>query len=101
MTEMLTPSRTESAASSEDFSLEQKRYLEGFFAALNAQGVTFGDLGGAPAAPPAPSKPGFEDLTKEERIKHDLNPLDATEELVFKARFNAKPETEDVFRFKW
>ena len=39
--------------------------------------------------------------TKEERIKHDLNPLDATEELVLKARWNAKPETEDVFRFKW
>lgn len=100
MTTTQTPPR--SAETADDFSAEQKRYLEGFFAALNAQGVTFGDLAETPGVPAAaPKGPNLDDLTKEERIKHDLNPLDATEELVLKARWNAKPEAEDVFRFKW
>lgn len=81
-----------------DFSPEQKRYLEGFFAGVSAQGVSFGDLAPAPAAPAGPA---LDDLTKEERIKRELNPLDATEELILKARWNAAPEGEDVFRFKW
>ncbi len=81
-----------------DFSAEQKRYLEGFFAGIAAGGVSFGDLAPAPATPAGPS---LDDLTKEERLKRELNPLDATEELILKARWNAKPETEDVFRFKW
>ncbi len=85
----------------EDFTLEQKRYLEGFFAGMAAQGVGFGDLVDTPAAAPADTGPAWDDLTKEERIKRDLNPLDATEELFLKARWNAKPEAEDVFRFKW
>jgi len=102
MTEVLTPARNANAT--EDFSAEQKRYLEGFFAALNAQGISFGDLAETPGAAtttPVQKGPSLEDMTKEERIKHDLNPLDATEELVLKARWNAKPEMEDVFRFKW
>ncbi len=82
----------------EDFSAEQKRYLEGFFAGIAAGGVTFGDLAPAPAAPAGPS---LDDLTKEERIKRDLHPFDAIEQLVLDARWNAKPEPESVFRYKW
>ncbi|MBK8093764.1 MAG: NirA family protein [Verrucomicrobiaceae bacterium] len=82
----------------EDFSAEQKRYLEGFFAGIAAGGVTFGDLAPAPAAPAGPS---LDDLTKEERIKRELHPFDAIEQLVMDARWNAKPEPESVFRFKW
>ncbi len=98
----LPTSLASSAPPGTDFSGEQKRYLEGFFAALNARGVSFGDLAATPGgAAPAAHGPHLEDLTKEERIKHDLNPLDATEELILKARWNAKPESDDVFRFKW
>jgi ferredoxin-nitrite reductase len=82
----------------EDFSAEQKRYLEGFFAGIAAGGVTFGDLAPAPAAPAGPS---LDDLTKEERIKRELHPFDAIEQLVLDARWNAKPEPESVFRYKW
>lgn len=81
-----------------DFSPEQKRYLEGFFAGVAAGGVRFSDLAPAPTAPAAPS---LDDLTKEERLKRELHPLDATEELILKARWNASPDPEDVFRFKW
>lgn len=104
MTSTLTSPRIDGVTG--DFSAEQKRYLEGFFAALSAQGISFGDLAQSPIAaaaapPPTVKGPALEDLTKEERIKRDLNPLDATEELMLKARWNAKPEAEDVFRFKW
>lgn len=84
-----------------DFSGEQKRYLEGFLAGVAAQGVTFGDVAGVPVKAEEKGGVAWEDLTKEERIKRELNPLDATEELILKARWNAKPESEDVFRFKW
>lgn len=94
-------STTTLLSSSADFSAEQKRYLEGFFAGVAAQGVSFGDLAAAPAAVAETTGVAWEDLTKEERIKRELNPLDATEELILKARWNAKPEAEDVFRFKW
>lgn len=94
-------STTTLLSSSADFSAEQKRYLEGFFAGVAAQGVSFGDLAAAPAAVAETAGVSWEDLTKEERIKRELNPLDATEELILKARWNAKPDAEDVFRFKW
>ncbi|MBK8040997.1 MAG: NirA family protein [Verrucomicrobiaceae bacterium] len=82
----------------EDFTGEQKRYLEGFFAGIAAGAVSFGDLAPAPAAPAGPA---LDDLTKEERIKRELHPFDAIEQLVLDARWNAKPEPESVFRYKW
>ena len=85
-----------------DFSPEQQRYLEGFFAGISAGGVTFGDLSSAPAAKaPISEGPSLDDLTKEERIKRELHPFDAIEQLVMDARWNAKPEPESVFRYKW
>jgi ferredoxin-nitrite reductase len=83
---------------SEDFTGEQKRYLEGFFAGVAAGGVSFNDLAAAPAAP---SGPALDDLTKEERIKRELYPFDAIEQLVMDARWNSKPDAESVFRYKW
>ena len=80
------------------FSNEQQRYLQGFFAGVQVGGVTFADLTSAPAAE---AKPTLEDQTKEERIKRELHPLDATEQLMMNARGNAAPEAEDIFRFKW
>lgn len=84
-----------------DFSAGQKSYLEGFFAGIAARGVSFGDLAPAAPAPPAKTGPSLDDLTKEERIKNDLHPFDAIEQLMLDARWNAKPESESVFRYKW
>jgi ferredoxin-nitrite reductase len=99
-TELLRNDRTSSQEGS-DFNSEQKRYLEGFFAALSARGVSFGDLAPTPVAPATPAGPNLDDLTKEERIKRDLHPFDAIEQLMLDARWNAKPEAESVFRYKW
>ncbi|HEY2574313.1 MAG TPA: NirA family protein [Verrucomicrobiaceae bacterium] len=85
-----------------DFNDAQKRYLEGFFAGISARGVSFGDLAPAPASPSAaPAGPSLDELTREERIKHDLHPFDAIEQLMLDARWNAKPDAESVFRYKW
>ncbi len=84
-----------------DFSADQKRYLEGFFAGVAARGVSFGDLASAPSIPSVASGPTLDDLTKEERIKRELHPFDAIEQLMMDARWNAKPEAESVFRYKW
>lgn len=46
------------------FTAEQQRYLEGFFAGINARGLTFGDLASTPVEE---VKPAPEDFTKEER----------------------------------
>ncbi len=82
-----------------DFSPEQKRYLEGFFAGVATQGVSFGDLAMTPVN--EVSGPSLDDLTKEERIKRELHPFDAIENLVMDARWNAKPEPDSSFRYKW
>ncbi len=88
------------STSTEDFSSEQKRYLEGFFAGVAAGGVSFGDLSAAPALAVV-AGPALDELTKEERIKRELYPFDAIEQLVMDARWNAKPDAESVFRYKW
>ncbi|MES2736871.1 MAG: NirA family protein [Verrucomicrobiota bacterium] len=90
------------SSADKNFSAEQQRYLEGFFAGVTAGGVSFADLSGATAAKPAiPEGPSLDDLTKEERIKRELHPFDAIEQLVMDARWNAKPEPESIFRYKW
>lgn len=80
-----------------DFTPEQKRYLEGFFAGAASQGISFGDI----APPPVAPGPSLDDLTKEERIKRELHPFDAIENLMLDARWNAKPDPDSVFRYKW
>ena len=78
------------------FSSEQKEYLTGLFAGVAARGVGFGD-----AAPSAEAKPALEDLIFEERVKRELHPLDAYQQLLDNASANKAPDKEEIFRFKW
>ncbi|MEI7819791.1 MAG: NirA family protein [Verrucomicrobiota bacterium] len=78
------------------FSSEQKEYLTGLFAGVAARGVGFGD-----AAPSAEAKPALEDLIFEERVKRELHPLDAYQQLLDNASANKAPDKEETFRFKW
>jgi ferredoxin-nitrite reductase len=74
------------------FTAEQKEYLSGLFAGAAARGQKFGD------AAPAPS---HEDLIFEERVKRELHPLDAYDQILENAIGNKAPDKEDIFRFKW
>jgi ferredoxin-nitrite reductase len=76
------------------FTPEQKEYLNGLFAGVAARGKSFADV------EPAPCDKN-EDLILEERIKHELHPLDAYDQLVENAIGNQPPDKEDAFRFKW
>ena len=77
---------------------EQRKYLEGFFAGLAAHGVSFGDV----QAPPVPGKTvSRDDLIFEERVKHELHPLDAYDQITENAINNKSPDKEETFRFKW
>ena len=77
---------------------DQRKYLDGFFAGLAARGVTFGDVQPAPA--PA-GKASLEDLIFEERVKRELHPLDAYDQIIENAIANKAPDKEEIFRFKW
>ena len=77
---------------------EQRKYLEGYFSGLAAHGVTFGDVQAAPAAE---KKVSLEDLIFEERVKRELHPLDAYDQIVENAVNNKLPDKEEIFRFKW
>jgi ferredoxin-nitrite reductase len=89
----------QTVSATNEFSPEQKRYLEGFFAGIKARGVSFVDLNQAP--PSDAQKPDIDDLTKEERIKRELHPLDAYTELLMDAKSNKAPDSENIFRYKW
>lgn len=75
------------------FTAEQKEYLSGLFAGAAARGQKFSDVEPSPSAK--------EDLILEERIKRELHPLDAYEQVVENAIGNKAPDKEDLFRFKW
>ena len=75
---------------------EQQKYLEGFFSGLAAHGVTFGDV-----APAVETKVSLDDLIFEERVKRELHPLDAYDQIVENAVNNKPPDKEEIFRFKW
>ncbi|MBI3870139.1 MAG: NirA family protein [Verrucomicrobia bacterium] len=77
---------------------DQRRYLEGFFAGLAAHGVRFGDVEPAPAPGKTVSR---DDLIFEERVKHELHPLDAYDQITENAVSNKAPDKEEIFRFKW
>ena len=74
------------------FTPEQKEYLSGLFAGAAARGKSFADAEPLPVA---------EDLIAEERIKRELHPLDAYEQIVENAVGNKAPDKEEIFRFKW
>jgi ferredoxin-nitrite reductase len=75
------------------FTVEQKEYLSGLFAGAAARGQKFSDVEPLPTAK--------EDLILEERIKRELHPLDAYEQIVENAIGNKAPDKEEIFRFKW
>ena len=77
------------------FSTEQKEYLTGMFAGIAIRGTRFSDVEASPVAAKA------EDLIFEERVKRELHPLDAYEQLEENARGNKAPDKEEIFRFKW
>ncbi len=96
------------------FSQVQKEYLQGFAAGLAAAGTlpaTAADApGGAPGAHPgaasaeeAPSWFGWplDEITREEQLKREENPLDIWDRLLEHARQNKPPQAGDVYRFKF
>ncbi len=82
----------------EPLNADQRRYLEGFFSGLAAQGVRFGDVTPVPVAEKTVA---LDDLIFEERVKRELYPLDAYPQLLENAAQNKAPDKEDLFRFKW
>ena len=101
-----------SAPAPATFSTDQKEYLQGFMAGVAASGlfpVSTGASGGlaAPTASSAmsaaePSVHGtpLSDLCKEEKWKHEENPLDAWERLIAHASADKFPDAENLYRFK-
>jgi ferredoxin-nitrite reductase len=103
--------------SSTSFTLEQKEYLQGFFAGIAQRGVPFvghtpsGLITSDPAsglanqAAEAPEETYFStpvsDLSKEERWKREENPLDIWDKLIAHANENKAPAPNDLFRFKF
>ena len=77
---------------------DQRKYLEGLFAGLAAQGVKFSDV---EPAPMLEKKASLDDLIFEERVKRELHPLDAYDQIFENALANKPPDKEEVFRFKW
>ena len=84
--------------SGENLTNEQRSYLEGLFAGLKNRGLSFSDIESNPAAA---TKPNLDALIFEERVKHELHPLDSYPLLLEHAAANKSPERENIFRFKW
>jgi ferredoxin-nitrite reductase len=74
------------------FTPEQKEYLSGVLAGAAARGQKFSDVDPTPAP---------DDLIFEERVKRELHPLDAYEQIVENSINNKSPDKEEIFRFKW
>ena len=97
------------------FSEEQKEYLQGFMAGVAASGIFVGTTAtGQITASPSAAVSGnlvapeetvhgtpLADLCKEERWKHDENPLDAWERLLAHADADKFPDAENTYRFKF
>ncbi|MBI2496498.1 MAG: NirA family protein, partial [Opitutae bacterium] len=100
------------------FTPEQKEYLQGFMAGVAASGVFVGhtatgqltadpasSVGGVPSprnlAEPTVHGTPLSDLCKEERWKHDENPLDAWDRLLRHADEDKFPDPENTYRFKF
>ncbi|HUR46163.1 MAG TPA: NirA family protein [Candidatus Saccharimonadales bacterium] len=81
---------------------EQSAYLDGFFAGLRNRGFSFAELEANPAlAANANKAVNLDELIPEERIKHELHPLDAYPLLLQHSAGNQAPDKENTFRFKW
>jgi ferredoxin-nitrite reductase len=95
---------------SADFTLDQKRYLEGFAAGLSARAP--GRVAApAPAKPMGPDAPLLEaqdrtiagggKLVDQEKWKRDEHPFDAYPRLVAQSRENGAPKPADNFRWRY
>jgi ferredoxin-nitrite reductase len=82
----------------EPLTADQRHYLTGYFAGVAARGFRFSDV---EAAPPSAGPVPLDDLVAEERIKRELHPLDAYQQLLDNAVTNQAPDKEEAFRFKW
>jgi ferredoxin-nitrite reductase len=98
-----------SAPNSAPFSDDQKEYLQGFMAGVAASGQFPLSAGGSTSSPtPSPAaaaKPSVHgtplaDLCKEEKWKHDENPLDSWERLLAHSGADKFPDAENLYRFK-
>jgi ferredoxin-nitrite reductase len=97
------------------FSQLQKEYLQGFAAGLAAAGAlpaVGADAQGLPGAPVASGASAsaepqswfgwpLDEITREEQLKREENPLDIWDKLLAHARENKPPQAGDVFRFKF
>jgi ferredoxin-nitrite reductase len=95
--------------------VEQKEYLQGFTAGLaaanalpfvgqNAQGQLTASVSDGAQNLAAPAKWfGFDldEITNEERLKREQNPLDIWDKMLSHASANKAPEGGDVYRFKF
>jgi ferredoxin-nitrite reductase len=106
-------------AADQPFTIEQKEYLAGFTAGLAARGASpfaghradglITHLAAEAPANLAAEQPAtetvhgvsIEDLSKEERLKWEENPLDIWEKILRAASDDRPPEGGDVFRFKF
>ena len=81
------------------FTAEQRRYLDELFAGA----VRRRPPGQQDAAETAPSVHGVpvDELSREERIKHERNPLDIWDTVLANAAHGRFPEPDDVFRYKF
>ena len=102
----------------ENFSIEQKEYLQGFFAGIANRGLmpfvgensagllTHVANGSTRNLAEEPAEETFfgtpvSDLCREEQWKHKANPLDFWDEIVAHAAENRAPDAEGTFRFKF
>lgn len=104
-------------AASADFTAEQKKYLQGFFAGVTqrelhpfagqtSDGLITNDPVAAIKVDADPAEEMWfgtpvSELSKEERWKHELNPLDIWEKLLQYANQNQAPRDDDRFRIKY
>jgi ferredoxin-nitrite reductase len=98
---------------SNDFTPDQKRYLEGFASGLNAARATRGKTSGGRAAqgPDGPDAIHIEaqnrvlasggKLADQEKFKRELHPFDAYGRLKEQARENQAPKPADNFRWRF
>ena len=100
-------------------SQEQKEYLQGFTAGLAAAGALPGaqphvgvDAQGKLLAAPVAGIPNqaepptwfgwpVDEITREEQLKREENPLDIWDKILAHARDNKPPQAGDVYRFKF
>jgi ferredoxin-nitrite reductase len=99
------------------FTAEQQQYLQGFFAGAAQRGAipfvghtSSGLITNDPVAGLANQSEAHEetyfgtpisDLSREERWKHETNPLDIWDRLLAHAAEDKAPTTDDLFRFKF